>query len=204
MSGRQAEWTDHALVELELTAPAAVVDDPDVLVLGFGLEERPLDLRRRHGEQRGEDDRHNHPHAAGKQRGAEADRRRRGDERPLRPDPGDRDQRREEGPGQAAGSRERIQAAGHAASLVDMVEREPDEVRSGRTERRDGERKQRQCGEERSDDHAGREGVEPVRRPTQSGRAAKGVTASETAATSRTTASTCGSGRRSASRPPSQ
>ena len=157
----------NALVQLELAAAGPVGDDADVLVLRLGLVDRALDLRWRHSEQRRHRDRREQPRPAEQERRAHGHAGRGADERPLRPGPGDRHERGDEGTGEAAGGRQRVQPARHLPRLRDSVQREPDEEGRRGPERGHRNREEGKGGEERSRDRAGRDRVEAVQRPAQ-------------------------------------
>ena len=112
-------------------------------------------------------DRGQHPRAAGEQRGADSDAGPRGDDRPLSPDPRDQDQRREEGPDEAAGGRQRVQPSRDAPGLLHGLQGEPHQERSRRAERCHRDREQRERGEEGPDDRSDRDRVDSLDRPAQ-------------------------------------
>ena len=197
-----------ALVQAEQPAAVVALDDLDELVERLLLVQQPvlrLDRARRDRDERRERRRDHERLAAEQQRRREREHDGRAEQRALRADERDQDERRQERAEQRAGRRERVEAAGDGARGRDVVDREPDRERRDHPEQHDRGREEQQHREERADDGAGR-GVVEVARPSRRGTAARrtGSSPPTRAAASTIRPSSRGSGRRSASLPPSQ
>ena len=97
----------------------------------------------------------------------DADREREDEERPLGADERDQQQRREHRPGERAGGRDRVEAAGDPAGVLDVGHREAERVGRGGAEQHHRHRDQREDGEQRADERAGRDRVERVDRDVE-------------------------------------
>jgi hypothetical protein len=78
-------------------------------------------------------------------------------ERPARPEERDQEQRRREGPGERPRRRDRVQAPGHGARLLDARDGHPHRVGRHRPEQQDRTRHEDEDSEQRADEGADRE-----------------------------------------------
>ena len=157
------------LVQLQQAVAVVLLDHPDVLVLGVGLEDHlalVARLDRPHGdrEDRGGRDRRAGVAPAeprgGDQREHQAER----DEGPLGARERDQDQRGEHRPQQRPGRRDRVEPARDPAGVLDVRDGEADRPRRDRAQDRDRDRDQEEDREQRADERARLDLVERVDR----------------------------------------
>ena len=156
-----------ALVELELAAAVRVLDHPRVLVRRLRLVDHASLLRRldhadREQQQRGDGERRQHPAPAEAERGHEREQDRVDEERALRADERDQQQRGAERPDQRADRRDRVHAARGLTRVLHPLELEPDRPRRHGAEHQHGDRDEREDPEQRAREAADRDVVERV------------------------------------------
>ena len=158
------------LVEVEEPPSVVLLDDLDVLLVRRLLVQQPVPVLDRTGrddhERRepGRDDEIARPEEEARRA---CEDRRHDEERPLRPDRGDEDERRQERAEQRSRGRERVETPGDLAGRRDARHGEPDRERRDHAEQDDGRRAEQEHREEAPDDGPCRRLVEPVDRDVE-------------------------------------
>ncbi len=185
----------------------AALDHLDVLVERLVLVQEPrvrLDGSGRHGEQRCDSHGDEQPAPAEEEAAGQRDDRSADEERALGADQRDQDERREKGAQQAPDRRQGVETPRDGAGVGDVRDRQPDRERRDHAEEGHGWREEQEDGEEGADHRSRRQLVEALDGNVQQGSGDEVTTAIRTAAASTIGPSNLGSGRRSASLPPSQ
>ena len=151
----------HRLTLVELKAPLAVgaLGDPRVLVLGLAVPDHTrvaggLDGADRDRQQQ------RHPHRRQDEAplqgrdGDHGERQGEGQERPPRPHQRDEQERAEEGAHQRADGRDRVEASGHAAGLLDRAHAQAHRVGRNGAEQHDRDGDEHEHADERADERA--------------------------------------------------